>query len=132
MQSRSETTIKTSGMHKYMLTVAKHQVKDYVTKSELDNVIHCLKLKLPFLVTSTIKCYELSPKYHQLHMHIYVASPRPIFYKNNNSVNGFRLQWSKCTNYSGMIEYIRKDAINKYVQDQILIQNYFYNNYGFQ
>lgn len=130
MHSRNVVTIDNS-MHNYMLTIAKHQVKDYVDKSDILEVLHLLKLRLPYLETTDVYSYEISPKYRQLHYHGVVRSPRRIHYKENNTLNGYRLQWSPIYNMESTMAYIYKDAINRFRQEQILDDNYYSHNYGF-
>ncbi len=122
-----------NSMHKYvyMLTIAKHQVKKYIKKINILSVVSLLKKKLNLLRTHE-SCYELSPKYHQLHAHIIVSMPKKVYYKDNNSLDGFRLQWSPVFDINGARKYLTKDATNKYTQEAILMENYFNNNYAFR
>ncbi len=128
----SKTTIDNS-MHKYvyMLTIAKHQVKTYVQKEDITETVSLLKRKLVQLRTHET-CYELSPKYHQLHAHIIVSTPKKVYYKDNCSINGFRLQWSPVFDIKGARNYLTKDATNQYEQEAILMENYFNNINAFR
>lgn len=125
MESRSEATIDYNYTY-YMVTIAKHQVKDYVDKSDILNVQHLMKLKI-----STLEFMggglEISPTYHQLHYHGIVRVPTrvSIYFKNNCSFDGFRVQWRKCYDTNRALDYCLKNAHNKYVEDQICYTNYF-------
>lgn len=131
MLSRSKATIKTNGMHTYLLTISKHQKKDYVDKSDLNAIIVTLKWKHPSL-TFTEYSYENTGKYRQLHFHGLCRVNGKIMYKDNNSINGYRLQWKPVWDTAGAIKYITKDTQgNKYRQEQILVENYYNHNYGF-
>lgn len=102
----------------YMVTIAKHQVKDYVDKSDIDLVLKTLKERFNTLDYIVIG-YELMPKYNQLHCHAVVQLMENVYFKKNNSILGFRVQWSPCKNMNGAIQYCTKDAYNKYAQQQI-------------
>ncbi len=135
MHSRSETTIDYNDTYrgykyKYLITIAKHQVKDYVGQEDLDLVHAILKSRLTDLYIP-YWAYEVSLRYGQLHMHGVALTRRPVFYKEHNSILGFRVQWSKIYNLKRAIDYVYKDANNKDMQMQILNENYYRYNYGF-
>ncbi len=137
--TRSKATIKATRLHEdtpksvnhfYMVTIAKHQVKDYVHKSNLVKVVSHLKLKHDSL--HVIKyCYELSKCYSQLHFHGIFRLSHRITYKDNNSVLGFRVQWKPVYDWQGAIDYIDKECYNQFSLDQILSTNYYRHHYGF-
>lgn len=112
--------------NEYMLTIAKHQVKDYVTTYDINSVIKILKERFNTLAVQTIG-YELMPKYNQLHAHLLISIKEPVYYKKNSSILGFRVQWSPSDDPKGAIKYIQKDAYNKYAQEQILDVNKYTN-----
>lgn len=116
-------------MKEYFLTIAKHQVKDYVSECQITDVINELKLNLPFKVISIV--YEISRKYDQLHSHVLIKSNRYINYKLYTSIKGFRVYWLAVKDRKPVISYMNKDSCNKYEQEQILITNYYRHNYGF-
>lgn len=140
MYSRSETTIDTDSIHNaikdgkykyvYLLTIAKHQVKDFVDADMLDNIHAELKWRLTDLYMPAY-AYEVSPHYRQLHLHGIALTKRAVFYKENNSLDGFRLQWKKVYNLPRALEYVYKNAHNAHVQEQILVSNYYEHHYGF-
>lgn len=116
-------------MKEYFLTIAKHQVKDYVSEFNIACVIHELKRRLSFKVIDIV--YEIDRKYDQLHCHVLIRSHRFINYKNNTSIIGFRVYWLPVKGDKGVISYMHKDSCNKYEQEQILLTNYYRHHYGF-
>lgn len=132
MQSRSVTTFDNKYTHmkyRYFVTIQKSQVKDYVTEDELNNVFNILKAKNPKMVEIHI-VYELGKKYRQLHIHAVVATNKPIFFRDNCKINGFRLFWKNV--YSNAVhEYMQKDVCNSYQQEELFIENYSNHHYLF-
>ncbi len=116
-------------MKEYFLTIRKHQVKDYVTKEDLDHILICLKLRLPLKVSDVT--YEMDNKYGQLHSHIILSTLRSVYYKKHSSINGFRVYWRLINEKEPTYNYMYKDSVNKFDQEQILITNYYRHNYGF-
>ncbi len=115
---------------KYLLTIRKHRVKEYVTEFDLDDVYSSVLTRNPRLITK-VYSYEIDPTYRQLHMHLIVHSPYKITYKNNCKFNNFRIHWSPIGDQIGASKYITKKAYNEYEQEHILIMNYYNNHYGF-
>ncbi len=141
MHSRSrKTTIDTNSIHKcmtsrgfkycYLLTIAKHQVKDYVTVEDLQNIHMHLKRRLTDLYVPLVT-FELSSMYKQLHLHGIALTKRAVFYQKHNSIAGFRVQWKKVYNIKGAIGYVLKDSKNWDEQQDILTTNYYNHNNGF-
>ncbi len=136
----SKTTIDTNSIHEvmtkgnykfmYLLTIAKHQVKDYVSVKDLQDVHWALKCRLTDLYVPLLS-YEVSPTYRQLHMHGIAITKRAVFYKENCSLLGYRIQWSRIYDLKRAIQYVFKDAHNRYEQEQIIQQNYYRHHYGF-
>lgn len=114
----------------YLITFAKHRVKDYVSKEDLDTVHGELKKVISHFYMP-LYAYEISPKYLQLHLHGLAFTKKPIRYKNYNSILGFRIQWKPCYNKRRAIDYIYKDATNKWEQEQILDINYYLHHFSF-
>lgn len=144
MKSRSETTMKTDAIdictsnaqiakkYCYAITISKHQKKDYVDKSELNDVLTILKQRNTTLNIHSY-VYENSGKYKQLHFHGTGQATVPIYYKKNCSINGFRIEWKlmkSATDRARWSKYISKEAYNRYAQEHILEENYYhYNNF---
>ncbi len=136
----SKTTIDTNSIHRllntgeykfvYLITIAKHQVKDYVSEEDLQRVHWALKCRVTDLFIPLV-AYEISPKYRQLHMHGIALTKRAVFYKENCSLKGFRIQWRRVYNLPRAIGYVFKEARNSYKQEEILIDNYYAHHYGF-
>ncbi len=132
--SRSKATID-KVWYRYMITIRKHQVKDYVSKEDLDIVYNKLNTKL---LNDNIKqiykkvVYEIDPHYNQLHSHcLLYISQRPLF-KRYSSFIGFRVFWRPIYDLKGAIGYLEKDAYNEFAQELILIENFYNSNYGFR
>ncbi len=117
-------------MREYFLTIAKHQVKDYVSEHNLKEIISELHHKLPFKVISVV--YEMSNKYSQLHSHVLIKSRKYINYKQLTSIKGFRVYWLSVENREPIMSYMKKDSCNKYEQEQLLVTNYYRHHYGFE
>lgn len=133
MLSRSGATIDNSMYNKanhYFVTVCKHQVKDYVSKEEIDNILIQLKLKNPSLMIHHYS-YELGGTYKQLHFHGYMTSESSIFFKQNSRIGDFRIYWKEVNNVRRVLKYIYKDIKNIYEQEQLITLNYYRHNYGF-
>lgn len=141
MKSRSEATTKTDGMHDYTsyykaittynpkyiyeVTISKHQKKDYVDESNIHDVISKLKFKNTTLYLID-KVYENSGKYSQLHLHGTALSNKPIYFKENNSILGFRIQWKRTylNRLKGWHKYCHKEINSKYAQENTLLENF--------
>ncbi len=78
---------------KYLISIHRHQVKDYVNKKDIDTIVSTLTDKLPILKIK-FHTYEISPKYKQLHYHALVESSLRVRYKDNSQIDGFRIYWS--------------------------------------
>lgn len=115
---------------KYLITIRKHRVKEYVNRHDLDDAYDSIMLKNSELKTIVFS-YEIDPTYKQLHMHLVVHSNYKIYYKDNSKFNGFRIHWSPIGDERGAIKYIFKEAYNMYEQEHILIRNYYNHHYGF-
>lgn len=116
--------------YKYLLTIRKHQVKDFVDKNDLDDVVETLRTAVPSLHIGH-HTYEIDNKYKQLHYHAIVSNRFRIRYKDNSKFNSFRIHWSPIGDEKGAIKYITKDAYNEYKQEYIHLFNYFNHHYGF-
>ncbi len=108
--------------YRYLVTIRKHQVKDYVDQQMLDFVILQYKLKHDTLRVYD-HCYEIDSVYHQLHFHGIFGLCHPIRYKDNCSFNGFIIHWSPIGDLFGAIRYIQKQAYNVASQEQLLTLN---------
>lgn len=114
----------------YLLTITKHQKKDYVSKENLNTVITELKLRLPTL-HFTHYAYENSGYYKQLHFHGVCTARTGVSYRKNASIFGYQLMWKPVFNLAGAISYVTKEACSKASQADILVENYYNHNYGF-
>ena len=90
---RSKATVKTYDTY-YGVTVSKHQKTDYVDKSDLDQVLTELKLRLNTL-NILHQRYENSGKYRQLHVHTYCKLNEYINYRDHCSINGFHVKFDR-------------------------------------
>ncbi len=117
----------------YLISINKHQVKDYVTKADLDRII----IQLKWLETSLdIKdsAYELGHKYNQLHFHAIVKTKPSFRYRHLTKLDGYQIYWKKIIDNKDIVKistYIHKDSSNRFEQEEILECNYYLHNYAF-
>ncbi len=114
----------------YLLTINKHQVKDYVTRESLGYIMLRLKMLISDLYMPHM-AFEIGDKYKQLHMHGLGVTTKPVLYSKHNSILGFRIEWKRVYNLKGVLQYIYKSAYNKYEQENIIDNNYYNHNFGF-
>ncbi len=111
----------------YILTIVKHQRLDYVSLQSIRQVIISIKLKIPLHFCGP-EGYELDPKYKQLHYHALVSLPRGFSYKDHTSIDGFRLFYRAIADHEDLnytTSYIEKETTNKYLLEQIQLENYY-------
>ncbi len=118
----------------YLITIIKSARKDMVYKSELDSIYDFLKYNLSTLHV-LLHCYEIDDTYYQLHSHAIVSISQYFKYLHYNNLNGYFIHWKKIKeikrDFPRVNKYLHKDAHDKFVQEHILITNYYNNNYGF-
>lgn len=117
-------------MKQYFLTIHKHQVKDYVSVQDIEDLLKSLRFLLTFKVIKIT--YEISRTYNQLHAHLLVQTNKVIYYKKYSSIDNFRLYWLPAVDGEKIFKYMTKDSSNKYEQQQIIITNYYRHHYGFK
>ncbi len=128
---REQTMTVNKYKYEYMITIRKHRVKDFIQRADLDDVVLTILSKLVHL-DIIHSAYETSVKrYRQLHYHGIVLSPYRVYYKDNCKYNGYQIHWSPIRSMKRSIRYIYKQAYNTYSQEQVFIENYYNNNYGF-
>ncbi len=109
----------------YLITIRKHQVKDYVDVQEIMNIIGILMTKLPSLRLGS-NSFEVDNKYRQLHFHSIVYISEYLRYKTVSSFGGFRIYWKAVYNIERLLKYIKKDVKNGICQqEEIIVDNYF-------
>jgi len=115
----------------YLMTVARHNVKAFITKQDIQQVIKLLEDSIEgFKIIQ--QAYEISPVYKQLHGHFIVVTSKTVCFRRNCSLLGFRIQWSPIYDLPKAIRYVTKDTDNcEYLQEQILIINYYNHHYSF-
>ncbi len=113
----------------YLLTIHKHQVKDYVTTSDLDSIVSELKAKLHMNIIDY--SYEIGSSHRELHSHLIVNVKGRFRYKDYTKINGFQAYWDKAYEIDRLRSYIHKDSSNVYEQEEIIIRNYYNHHYGF-
>ncbi len=116
-------------MREYFLTIRRHNVKLYVSEQDILNVLceldRRMNIKFKYIV------YEIDNKYNQLHSHMLARTDKPVLFKNNSSINGFRVYWLHVYDGQPLVCYLHKDSCDKYQQEEILITNYYRQHYGF-
>ncbi len=123
-------------MHYYLITIRKHQVKDYVSVDELLSVLGRFVELYPNadIVDKGIECHGM---YMQLHTHFIVCTPKKFYYRLFSQWEGFIIHYKLIEigciqDMLSVIDYIHKnDHNNKYVLSQLLDENYYRYNYGF-
>ncbi len=136
MTSRSASDDETNSIQKYryMLTIAKHRVKDFVPKGDLDCVYHQLWWSIPSLRRHELS-YEISSLYKQLHMHAIVSTRKPVHYKKHCSNLGFRTQWFPIHHMKDSMKkassYVNKGIESQPDLEEILLENYCNHHYLF-
>ncbi len=94
----------------YMVTICKHQVKDWVDEKQLSAVFRRICNTHPFDLHIVDYDTEIDPIYKQLHAHAVVHSPIPIIYKNMiTSYNGFRIYYKEVGSLPGALSYLHKN-----------------------
>jgi len=92
-----------------MVSIHKHQVKDFVQEIDLKRVIHELKLRVPKMHTLSLR-YELGGKYRQLHAHFIAKVHKDFRYGKYSKFNGYRIHWLIVNRMEGIVRYINKET----------------------
>lgn len=112
-------------MHYYLLTIRKHQVKDYVTEETLNRHLKYYNVK--------DYCYEAHGKYKQLHVHAIVEIDTIDVKEHKVSHKGF-LHHIKIINSKphllACIHYLYKHNPNQEYVNQTRLANYFRHHYA--
>ncbi len=130
---RSIATFNTYGYTTYFISIHKHQVKDFITKAEIDGIIIRLKWMAPSLHIQD-SAYELGNKYNQLHYHALVTVKSSFRYKTAISIAGYRIYWKKVIDTKDIQRistYIHKTVSNRFDLEQVLECNFYLHNYAF-
>ncbi len=116
----------------YMVSIHKHQKKDFVCKYDLDNVLNKLLASLAsYQPQAGNIVYEMTAKYCQLHLHCILKVARDFRYYRYTKSNGFRVHFTKVYDLIGIQSYLSKQVTCHAKQDQILDENFYTHNYGF-
>ncbi len=116
----------------YMVSIHKHQKKDFVSKNDLDNVLNKLLALLGYYSPQVDnKVYEMTHKYCQLHLHCLLITARDFRYYKYTKFQGYRVHFKKVYDLQGIQRYLHKQVTCDASQDQLLDENYYNNNYGF-
>lgn len=123
-------------MTSYYLITIKSRGLPFTSKHELDRFYNKCINKFKFCEWSCFRSYEVTMK-GRLHLHTIVSLPRYISYKtliNSVSTNRMYIHFKRFPkqDMAKVIGYIQKQQQNKFELEQILIQNEYYNYYGFQ
>ncbi len=103
----------------YLITICKAQKLDYVDESELRSVMSYLFEHKHYFKDYT---FERHGKYRQLHCHA-IVDTQPIY--KTFKVIPFRVYYSPVYDIKGAMNYLHKDAYNRYRQEQILAENQY-------
>ncbi len=125
----------------YLLTIEKHQVKDYVDSYDLISELAYIQVQLSRMSVLDIGL-EAHGMYMQLHLHALVRIDYNFRYSSICKHNGYRFHWARLYDkvdidrvslyfYNRLGGYIHKNAWDNYRQEQILDENYYRYHYGF-
>ncbi len=117
----------------YMVTVRRHQVKDFVTVCDLLNVLdHLIIHDLGWASCSATNIvFEIDDTYHQLHLHCIFTSDRQFQYYKYTNPGAYRIHFRKVYDVIGARAYLEKQVKNEYIQDQLVHINHYNHKYGF-
>ncbi len=117
----------------YLVTIRKHQVKDYVERHDLLQVMNHITEQLELVVMDT--GYHIGGTYRQLHVHARVYM-KYGFHPFIRSYCGYGIHYQSIENTTET-----KDAVCKYIhsedldslfkKEQLLAENYYSHNYAF-
>ncbi len=114
-----------SSLYKYIITIRKHRVLDYVLPHDFHLIIEALNYRFPKLKI-IISNIEIG-KYNQLHLHLFTTNPTKITYTTLPSYLGFQIYYSPIVNYPSHISraynYVTKQLTTKNEQD-IIVNKY--------
>jgi len=103
-----------------MITICLPQKLNFVSESELRSVMSYLSEHEHYCFIDYT--FEAHSKYRQLHCHAICKIPQKrLLYK----YAGFRIFYSKIYDYRGAMQYLYKYASNRYLQEQIITENYY-------
>ncbi len=115
----------------YMVTIRKHQVKDFVSKYELTSILQRLCTNLTWRINSvTNVVYELA-KHNQLHLHCILTCCRSFQKWRYNKIDGFFIHFKNVYNLDGAVSYLQKQVRCRASQDEVFTINFFSHHYGF-
>ncbi len=117
----------------YLLTIHKHQVKDFVLVSDILDVLEVITSnKLSQLRVLDI-AFESHGMYRQLHCHMIVRVNKEWRYRGYTSIGGYRCHWEsmEIDDFHTVHGYIHKRAENLVIQEQILDENNYRKHYAF-
>ncbi len=118
----------------YLVTIRGCRVLEFVSKSELDEVILWLKMCINTLKIP-VSSYERGGGYKQLHYHAVMQVPRGfryspyVLYGDKKNTKQFNIQWKRITETpEKVVRYINKELVYNN-QDDIFIMNIFNYHY---
>ncbi len=117
-------------MQYYMITIRKHQVKDYVDLHDIHQVMVYLHDHGIDIDEGMSECHG---KYKQLHYHGVVKLYKRFYFKPYTKFSGFRIHF-KAFSPNALFQiqkYIYKHNPNEEYRRQTLETNYYRNHYGF-
>lgn len=116
----------------YLVTLARHQVKDYVSYEHLDKIIKTLNKPFFNIIDYCCECHG---RYKQLHAHMIVKVNKSFKYKHYvKTVTGFIMHFKQITTpLINVKQYIHKHCKGHSPEQlqQTYYTNYYRNHYGF-
>ncbi len=113
----------------YLITICKHQVKDYVSPEELNEVISALASEG---IVVQYGCIERHGKYKQLHYHGVVNLPKTMRYGLYTQYDDFRIHYQWIQSHIVTKRYIFKHySPYTHTEQDTVMANYFAYHYAF-
>ncbi len=134
-RSLRRQALRTKREYIYMITIRKHQVKDFVDVGVLRTILDNLIINRLGWTSCHVDnvVFEVDPTYLQLHLHCILYSKRDFRYSKYTSAGfgEFRVHFRKVYDLDGAKGYLKKQSWNPWVQEQLISENYYNHNYGF-
>ncbi len=118
-------------MQYYMITIRKHQVKDYVEQRDIREILIYLHDNQIDVDDGICECHG---KYKQLHFHGISLLPKQFYYKPFTKCAGFRIHFKpfKPNALYAIKQYIYKHNPTYDYHIQTLMCNYYRHHFGFK
>lgn len=126
--------------YNHFLVTIKSRGDPYTTQEELVDFYDRIKEYIKDATWSDVVTYEITAS-NRLHMHTILQLPKKYMWSRLLKEINFNLGKKRLychlapfpsRDYNIVRNYITKQCSNEYVKEQILLENFYYNNYGFE